>query len=174
MARTKAKDQIMFAKLRSDAKIPTKRDEDGCYDIYPNFEENQIVISPLQEVKIPTGICSAFNKKYRMALRERGSNTKSMLKVNAGQIDSGYRGEWFVSVVNVSNKQIIIDKGVEDFETSTGGVLTTPTIRVPYTKAICQAAVEIVPDVDIVEATLDDIQNIKSERGTGKLGSSGK
>ena len=162
------KNKIIFAKVKPDAIIPTKRDEDGCYDIYANFDEEMFVIQPHQVRLVPTGIASAFNKKYRIGIRERGSNTKGTLIVMAGQIDSNFRGMWFVALYNGNDVPVAISKEVTDV------VKTEDYIQVPYTKAIAQFAVEIVPEVEIEEVTFDDIKAIESNRGFGMLGSSGK
>ena len=161
-------DKILFAKVRPDAIIPTKREEDGCYDIYSNFDEEMFVIPPHQVKLVPTGIASAFDKKYRIGIRERGSNTKGTLIVMAGQIDSNFRGEWFVALYNGNDIPVAISKEVTDV------VKTEDYIQVPYTKAIAQFAVEIVPKVEVKEVTFDDIKAIESDRGFGMLGSSGK
>lgn len=162
-------DNIYFAKLKENAIIPTKRDEDGCYDIYACFDENEIEIYPHTIKLIPTGIASAFDKKYRLSIRERGSNTKSGLIVMAGQIDSGYRGEIFVALYNCLDYSVKISKSTKEFfESALRHKLT------PYTKAIAQIAVEEVPVVDIVEISKEELQNMSSERGEGKLGSSEK
>lgn len=162
------KDKIIFAKVREDAIIPSKREADGCYDVYSSFDEEMFVIQPHQVRLIPTGIASAFDKKYRIGIRERGSNTKGTLIVMAGQIDSNFRGEWFVALYNGNDIPVAISKEVTDV------VKTEDYIQVPYTKAIAQFAVEIVPEVEVKEVTFDDIKAIKSERGNGMLGSSGK
>ncbi len=159
--------EIKFAKLKNNAIIPSKRDEDGCFDIY-GVITNDIVIEPHKIAMIPTGLCSAFSKRYRIGFRERGSNTKSGLKVNAGQIDSGYRGEWFVSLYNSNNNTVIITNTVKEV------TIISDTILVPITKALAQFAIEKVPKTKVVETSIDDILKIKSERGLGKLGSSKK
>ena len=101
---------------------------------------------------IPIGIVSAFSSKYRIVFQERGYTGIKGMKVNAGLIDSGFRGEWIVILNNVSNQEI----------------------NYPIIKAICQAKVQEVPKVEIIETTYEIIQSFKSERGEGKLGSSGK
>ena len=161
-------DKILFAKVRPDAIIPTKREEDGCYDVYANFDEEMFVIQPHQVRLVPTGIASAFDKKYRIGIRERGSNTKGTLIVMAGQIDSNFRGMWFVALYNGNDIPVAISKEVTDV------VKTEDYIQVPYAKAIAQFAVESVPEVEVKEVTFDDIKAIESDRGFGMLGSSGK
>jgi dUTP pyrophosphatase len=44
----------------------------------------------------------------------------------------------------------------------------------PYEKAIAQALVVPVPKTTVEEISYEELQNIKSERGLGALGSSGK
>ena len=160
--------EIKFAKINEDAIIPTKRDEDGCYDIYANFEEEYIAIQPHQIKLIPTGLASACDSGYRMAVRDRGSNTKSGLITVAGQIDSGYRGEWFIALFNINDVPVEITKNVDEV------IKTEDYIRVPYSKAIAQFALEIVPKATIEEVPYNELKEISSERGIGALGSSGK
>ena len=47
-------------------------------------------------------------------------------------------------------------------------------VLVPYTKAICQFHVRQIPETEIAEAAPEEIYAQSSERGAGKLGSSGK
>jgi len=166
---------IRFAKVKLDAIIPSKRHEDGCYDIYSNFEDDEIIIKSGQIKFIPTGIASSFDPRYRFnCKRERGSTGKIGLEVLSGQIDSGYRGEWFVCLVNPTSHDIIISKMVEEtkFLCRTDGSIVE--VYYPYSKAICQAALEFVPVVDIEEVAYEELKLILSERGMGKVGSSGK
>ena len=159
---------VKFAKVRPDAVIPTKRDNDGCFDLYANFSENEMTI-PSNTVKlIPTGVASTFSNQYRIGIRERGSNTKGTLIVMAGQIDSNYTGEWFVALYNGNNIPVTISKAVNEVEKYVN------IIKVPYSKAIAQFAVEIVPTVEIQEITYEELKMVDTDRGDGCLGSSGK
>jgi dUTPase len=160
--------ELLFAKTNPNAIIPTKRDEDGCYDIYACFDEDGMIILPHTNRLIPTGIASAFSPKWRLAIRERGSNTKANMITMAGQVDSGYRGEIFVSIYNGSNNLLVIDKDIDKV------AYYDDCTKVPYTKAIAQFAMEEVPILDIKEISYDELKNISSERGVGKLGSSQK
>jgi len=58
------------------------------------------VPSPPQKVLIPTGIRIDVPRGYVALVQERGSVTKTPLKVRAGVIDSGYTGEVFVNCIN--------------------------------------------------------------------------
>lgn len=175
--------QIYFAKVKQNAIIPNKREEDGCYDVYACFVEDFIQIDPNEIKLVPTGIASAFSSKYRVGIRERGSSGTKGLSIRAGQIDSGYRGEWFIAINNTTDRTIYIAKDEEKAlqhekkywaeDTPVEEILECITIY-PYNKAICQVALEEVPQVEVKEISYDVLKNIPSERGTGKLGSSGK
>jgi dUTP pyrophosphatase len=159
---------IFWAKVKPDAKIPTKRDEDGWYDIYACFEEDYIEIPPHSTKLIPTGIASAVSSKWKISLGERGTNIKSCSILQAGKIDSGYRGEWFVAIYNGNTIPIVISKDVDNVEK------TILEIKVPYSKAVCQAEITEVPKLTSVEISYDELLTFESERGKGALGSSGK
>lgn len=153
--------------------IPTKRGEDGCFDLYASFYDEEFVIPPHTTALIPTGIKMAFSQKYRVSLRERGSNIKSHLIIRAGQVYSGYRGEVFVGAYNDSDKRIVITKSMSPFDNyKPRPVETESEILVPYCMAICQFAVEEVPQTSVIRVM--DVSVFASERGEGKLGSSGK
>lgn len=160
--------ELLFAKTRKNAIVPSKRIEDGCYDIYACFDEEEMVIRPHKIELIPTGIASAFSSKYRLAIRERGSNTKSTLLTVAGQIDSGYRGEIFIALYNSSDIPVFITKSNQNLRNY------MKVIQVPYSKAIAQFAIEEVPLMEIKEISYEELKNIESERGLGCLGSSNK
>ena len=162
------KDSIQICLDSNVGNFPSKRDADGCYDIYANFEEEFMVIQPNQVRLIPTKIFSKFDSKYRISIRERGSNTKSGMIVMAGQIDSNYRGEWFVAIYNGNDKPIELTKHVSEV------IVNEDFIRVPYSKAIAQFAVEIVPNIEIEKVAKFIITDSITERGNGMLGSSNK
>lgn len=160
---------INFAKMHPDVIMPSKRDEDGCLDIYAFFEEDSIVIQPHETKLIPTGLKSAFSPSYQVFLKERGSTGVKGIGQRAGVIDSGYRGEWLVPITNHNDRPVIIIKKECLHEKASGGC-----IIYPYEKAICQAAIIPVPPVTIVPVSEEIIMGMESQRGEGKLGSSGK
>lgn len=164
-------DELYFAKVKPDAIIPTKRDEDAAYDIYACFEEDFLVIPPHTTVMIPTGIATVFSSKWVALLRERGSNGSKGLAQRAGVIDSGYRGEWFVPLTNTNRVPIVIvKKGTELpllYE-------STHAILYPYEKGIAQLLMVEVPKLHTKEISYEELLQFSSERGTGCLGSSKK
>lgn len=166
---------VKFAKVRPDAKIPSKRVEDMGYDIYACFDEDYIVINPHETKLIPTGIASACDPGYGFLLFERGSTGSKGIARRCGVIDSGYRNEWFVGLTNTTNKVMFISKlsERETYESYYGDIMPESFVY-PYSKAIVQAWVAPVLDTEVEELEYSDLKEIKSERGLGALGSSGK
>lgn len=173
------KDELIFAKVREGAKIPTKRAEDAGRDLYPCFEQDYIIIHPLETELIPTGIATAFSPKYYAQIQERGSTGSKGIKYGAGVIDSGYRGEWFVPITNCNNVDLIIAKKDSFTDNAINTICSYfgseyKYILYPYEKAIAQFVMLEVPEFEEKEVSYEELQNINSERGTGALGSSGK
>ena len=190
---------LVFAKVRPDAIIPTKEDENAGYDIYANFKEDYVVIPPQSTKLIPTGIASAMTDKYYLNVAERGSTGKIGMKYSAGIIDSGYRGEIFIALTNTNINEIIISKltkedliekygekdecgdihlsygkGKNDYAFLIDWDNEFRAIIYPYENAISQLVVHEVPKMNVIEVIYDDLQKIPSKRGIGALGSSGK
>ena len=162
-------DELIFAKVKPSAIIPSKRDEDAAYDIYACFDEDYLVIPPHKTVLIPTGIATVFSPKWVALLRERGSNGSKGIAQRAGVIDSGYRGEWFVPLTNTNRVPVIIvKKGVEL------PLMYSDAIIYPYEKGIAQLLMVEVPKLRTKEITYEQLLRFNSERGTGALGSPGK
>lgn len=157
---------IKFAKLDPKAIIPSKRDEDAGYDIYACIDED-IIIPPNETVMVPTGIASAFDPGYVAILKERGSTGSKGIGLRCGVVDSGYRGQWFVALTNHTNKgiKLVVEERPASY---------LHGITYPVSKAIAQAVFVAVPDSKVEEITPEELVNIKSERGAGKLGSSEK
>lgn len=194
------RNQILFARLKPKAIIPSKRDEDAGYDVYACFDEDFIAIPPNTTVMIPTGIASALHPSKYIQFEERGSTGSKGMKCSCGIIDSGYRGEWFVALTNCNNIDIIIsnlskeDLEKKSFRDQYGDTYVLDSnnkkqyiyykdldctdqpcyIYYPATKAIAQAIVHEVHRMNITEVSYEELTSIKSERGTGIIGSTNK
>lgn len=169
---------IKFAKVKTTAVIPSKREGDAGYDVYPCFEDEYIVIKPHETVIIPCGIASAFDKNYVALLQERGSTgTRGMAK-RAGVIDSNYRGEWLFPITNTTEKLLYISKVDEPeyvvCEYDNRLAYNYEKIIYPYTKAIGQVIIIPIAEDEAEEVSYNELLSIKSNRGQGKLGSTGK
>lgn len=165
-------DTLYWAKVKEDAKVPSKRVEDAGYDLYPCFEEDYMEIAPLHTKLVPLGVASAFDANYVLILKERGSSGTKGIAQRSGVIDSGYRGEYMAPVTNVNNKPIRIAK--KEIVDTWSEEEKAEYIVYPYEKAICQGVLLVMPQLESKEVSYEELQNMKSERGTGKLGSSGK
>ncbi|MBQ8451642.1 MAG: dUTP pyrophosphatase [Clostridia bacterium] len=171
--------EIYFAKIRESAKIPTKKDEDAGYDVYADFEDDFFVIKPGESRPVPTGIATAFSNKYYAQIEERSSMAKNGIKKSGGVFDSGYRGEYFIVTYNTNSKPFIISKTPieeldETFEVNGEKFSKNNVIIYPYTKAICQIVMHILPTLESKEISYNELCNIESERGKGGFGSSKK
>ena len=165
------KEKIFFSKVKPDAIIPSKRDEDAGWDVYACFEEENIVIMPHETKMIPTGIATAFSEDYVAILKERGSTGTKGMGQRAGVIDSGFRNEWMCPITNHNEKPLIITKETNE---TTLEILKEDYIVYPYKKAICQFIMVEVPKFEAKEIPYSELKEIKSERGMGMLGSSDK
>lgn len=181
---------VKFAKVRPDAIIPSKRDEDMGFDIYACFDDDYLVIEPHETKLIPTGIASACDPGFGFLLFERGSTGSKGIARRCGVIDSGYRNEWFVGLTNTNDIPLIISKldkcdlekkMCTDMDAEDDEIVwmivrdsLTDAIIYPYSKAIVQALIIPVPKVNRQEITYDELKKIESERGMGALGSSNK
>lgn len=194
---------LVFAKVKPNAIIPSKEDENAGRDVYACFDEDYMVIPAHTTKLIPTGIASAMSSKYEIRLRDRGSNGSKGIHVNAGSIDSGFRGEWFVAWCNTNYRDVILSKlSLEELIDKYAVKNKHGDIGIPldstkpydedenclwiddedgyepivylYSKAIAQAEVCEVPVMNQYEITYEELLEIPSKRGTGALGSSGK
>jgi dUTP pyrophosphatase len=159
-------EKLYFAALRPGAKIPAMRDEDAGYDIYACFDEDYIKIPPHETKIIPSGIISAFPPEYVAILKERGSTGIRGIGQRSGVIDSGYRGEWLISLTNHNEAPLLIAKS--------GYAARDGEIVYPYEKAICQAVFVPLARLEAAAVTPEFVRGIGSERGAGRLGSSEK
>jgi len=108
---------LKIKKVRSDATVslPQQMSEgasglDLCVDV-----ENDIILGPLERKLIPTGIAVSIPKGYEGQVRPRsGLAIKHGITLlnTPGTIDSDYRGEIQLIVVNLSNEAFSITNGM--------------------------------------------------------------
>lgn len=168
---------VYFAKTKPDAIIPSKRNADAGYDIYPCINKD-IVIQPHTTVLIPSGIASSFSSDYFFFLTERGSSGSRGIAQRCGVIDSNYRGEWSIPVTNTNNFPIVIpcEKNCKWLAYDNENYKRTGNYYMvfPFKRAIAQAVLLPVPKTKIVEIPYDQLKTFHSDRGLGCFGSSGK
>jgi dUTP pyrophosphatase len=102
--------KIKVKKLREDALIPHYNHEgDAGMDLYA--VEN-IILWPNEPVAVPTGLSIELPKGYVALVWDKsGLSLKEGIKTMAGVMDSNYRGEYKIVLLNTTNQYYYIDKG---------------------------------------------------------------
>lgn len=139
--------QIKFKKLNENATSPTYAFKfDAGMDLY--CLEN-ISVEPNQRVQIGTGIAMEIPEGFVGLIWDKsGLSHKSGLKTVGGVVDSQYRGEIKVGMINLSNETYNFEAG----------------------QKIAQMLIQKVEQVDLIESdTLSE-----TDRGEGGFGSTGK
>ena len=99
---------------KSNNTLPRYQTEgSAAVDLMANIKEKKI-LKPMERALIPTGIYISLPKGYEAQVRPRsGLAFKSGISVlnTPGTIDSDYRGEVGVILINFSNKNFIISNG---------------------------------------------------------------
>ena len=83
------------------------------FDLYANIDK-PVLLKPLDRALIPTGLYMAIPEGYEGQVRARsGLALKHGISLanGIGTIDSDYRGEIGVILVNLSNKEYMINRG---------------------------------------------------------------
>jgi dUTP pyrophosphatase len=165
---------IKWAKVRPNAIIPSKRPGDAGFDVYACIDKD-IKIPPNMTVLVPTGIAYEITPGWQLIAKERGSTAKIGLKTSAGVLDNSFRGEIFACLYNANKDRVIIlsidpEKTEQEIRKFVGGI--SHCIIYPISKAIQQLVPVFSPDGTWEEVDYENLS--KTERGDGKLGSTGK
>jgi len=138
--------KIKFKKLNKNAIIPSFSYEgDAGMDIYC---DSDFTFEPGKIISVSTGISMELPKSYVALIWDRsGLAFKNGIKTMGGVLDSGYRGEIKVIMINLSKDELAIKKG----------------------SRIAQMLIQKyeVPEIEVVKELSD------SERSSGGFGSSG-
>ncbi|MDD7362983.1 MAG: dUTP diphosphatase [Peptoniphilus sp.] len=106
----------MKVKVYSESKhpLPAYKTSGSCgMDVYADLEE-AIVLEPLERVKVPTGLYFEIPEGVEAQVRARSglSLKQGLTLINGiGTIDSDYRGELCVLMVNLSKEEVTIEDG---------------------------------------------------------------
>lgn len=105
---------VRFQKLQSTAQTPVYMSEgaSGC-DVLACLEA-AIEIAPGTRAAVPTGLAMEIPTGYEIQVRPRSGLAwkKGLTVVNApGTIDSDYRGELKILVINLGNESVRIESG---------------------------------------------------------------
>ena len=157
---------IKIKKLSKSAIIPSRANEsDAGYDLYA---VQDMVIGPMEKLIVPTGISIEIPNGYygRVAPRS-GLAVKNSIDVLAGVIDSGYRGEIGVVLINLNLPEVLFNRNKKStaYESAFG---SRNKFSISKGDRIAQLIIEKCHEIQWVETELSD-----SERGEGGYGSSG-
>ena len=96
-------------KMHDAAIIPT-RGSDGAagYDLYAAWD---VAIAPMERQLISTGICFEMSPDVVANIRPRSGLSVDGIDVGAGVVDSDYRGEVKVLLINNSNDAAYFNAG---------------------------------------------------------------
>ncbi len=138
---------LKVKKLHPDAKLPVyaKTGDAGC-DLF-SLENTEIKSG--ERVQVRTGIAVEFPEGYFGAIWDKsGLSHKHGLKTMGGVVDSGYRGEIMVGVINLSQETYKLEAGHK----------------------VAQMIIQKIENVHIEESH----ELSSTERGEGGFGSTGK
>ena len=106
--------KILVKKFDKNIKLPTyKTSGSSGMDLVAHVK-NKINIKPGKTAIIPTGIAVAIPKNYEIQIRPRsGLAAKKGISVlnTPGTVDSDYRGEIKIILINFSKKSFIVKSG---------------------------------------------------------------
>ncbi len=102
--------ELRYKKLHPDAKVPTyAHATDAAMDLYT---VEDFLLAPGERKSVPTGLAFAIPTGYVGLIWDKsGVSHKRGIKCLGGVIDSGYRGEVFLGVVNVGTQTQQFAKG---------------------------------------------------------------
>ena len=106
--------QIKFVNTSDNPDPIWAKEGDSGFDLrayLPNGEK-EIILQPLERMLIPTGLYFELPMGYELQIRPRsGHSFKTGLMAILGTVDTGYRGEIKVIMINLSNEPQKIDAG---------------------------------------------------------------
>ena len=106
--------KILVKKLDKNIKLPVYKTFGSSGMDLVAFIKNKITIKPGKTAMIPTGIAVAIPKNYEIQIRPRSglAAKKSISVLNTpGTVDSDYRGEIKIILINLSKKPFIVKSG---------------------------------------------------------------
>ena len=138
--------ELKVKKIHADAKVPQYSHKgDAGLDLFSSVDS---VLKKGEIKPVPTGIQVAIPEGHvGLVWDKSGISLKGVHRL-AGVIDSGYRGEVRVVMVNFGEETFVIEKGMK----------------------IAQLLIQPVMDVEVVEA--DELE--ETSRGVNGFGSTGK
>ena len=143
--------KILVKKFDKNIKLPAYKTSGSSGMDLMAYIKNKITINPGKIALVPTGIAVAIPENYEIQIRPRsGLAAKKGISVlnTPGTVDSDYRGEIKIILINLSKKSFIVKSGDRVAQ-----MIICPVVR----------------------GKLKEVKSLpKSVRGKGGFGSTGK
>ena len=143
--------KVLIKKLNSSVELPVYKTTGASGMDLMAFIEQPIKLQPNSSCLVPTGLSVAFSEEYEIQIRPRsGLAIKSSITVlnTPGTIDSDYRGEIKVILINHGTKDFFVNN-----KDRIAQMVLTPVIKIDFEET------DTLPD---------------TVRGEGGFGSTGK
>ena len=143
--------KVLVKKLASSVKLPSYKTSGSSGMDLMAYIDRSIELKPGESCIVPTGLSVAFPEEYEIQIRPRsGLAAKNNISVlnTPGTIDSDYRGEIKVILINHGNKNFKVNNNDRIAQ-----IILTPIIKI---------------DLEETDELPDSI------RGVGGFGSTGK
>lgn len=138
--------ELKVKRIRPDAKLPVYQHQgDAGLDLFSSVDD---VVKAGEVKPIPTGIKMAVPEGHVALVWDKSGISLKGIHRLAGVVDSGYRGEVRVVLVNFGTEPFVIEKGMK----------------------IAQLLIQPVKRVEVVET--EDLE--ETSRGENGFGSTGK
>lgn len=143
---------IKFQKLHDEVQLPEYKTEGAAgMDLYAWLPDGKVGISPREVCVVPCGFRMEIPAGYEAVIRPRsGMAIKELISVvnSPGTIDSDYRGEVMVGLINHGTTTFVLEPGTR----------------------IAQMVIQAVPRINI--QVVDELS--ETDRGEGRFGSTGQ
>lgn len=149
--------QIKYVNKSNNPEPTWAKEGDSGFDLRANLPdgEKEVILEPFERMLIPTGLYFELPMGYELQIRPRsGHSFKTGLMAILGTVDTGYRGEIKVIMINLNQTPQRIEQG----ERIAQGVVTS-RVSTEFGKLVKLNSVE---------------EMSETERGTGGFGSTGK
>ena len=106
--------KILVKKFDKNIKLPAYKTSGSSGMDLVAYIKNKIIINPGKTAMIPTGIAVAIPRHYEIQIRPRsGLAVKKGISVlnTPGTVDSDYRGEIKIILINLSKKSFMVKSG---------------------------------------------------------------
>ena len=106
--------KILVKKFDKNIKLPAYKTSGSSGMDLMAYIKNKITINPGKIALVPTGIAVAIPENYEIQIRPRsGLAAKKGISVlnTPGTVDSDYRGEIIIILINLSKKSFVVKSG---------------------------------------------------------------